>query len=88
MYHHALRNALIPVITVMGVQGGSLLGGTIIVEYVFNWPGISSLLIQGATRRDYPMVQGVVLTIAVLFLMLNLVVDLVNAYVDPRIRYA
>ena len=88
MYHHALRNALIPVITVMGVQGGSLLGGTIIVEYVFNWPGMSSLLIQGATRRDYPMVQGVVLTIAVLFLMLNLVVDLVNAYVDPRIRYA
>ena len=88
MYHHVLKNALIPVITVLGVQGGYLLGGTIVVEYVFNWPGMSSLLIQGATRRDYPMVQGVVLVIAVLFLVLNLIVDLLNAYVDPRIRYS
>jgi peptide/nickel transport system permease protein len=87
-YRHVLRNALIPIITIVGLESGVLLGGTIIVEYVFNWPGMSTLLIQGVSRRDYPMVQGVVLVIASLFLLLNLLVDVVNAYVDPRIRYS
>lgn len=87
LYHHALKNALIPVVTMIGVEGGSLLGGTIIVEYVYNWPGISTLLIQGVTTRDYPMVQAVVLVIAFLFLTLNLIVDIANGYLDPKIRY-
>lgn len=87
-YRHALRNAIIPVVTIIGVESGSLLGGTVIVEYVFNWPGMSTLLIQGASRRDYPMVQAVVLAVASLFLALNLVVDVINAYIDPRIHYS
>ena len=87
-YRHALRNAIIPVVTIIGVESGSLLGGTVIVEYVFNWPGMSTLLIQGASRRDYPMVQAVVLAVAGLFLVLNLVVDVINAYIDPRIHYS
>lgn len=87
-YRHALKNAIIPVITIIGVHSGSLLGGTVIVEYIFNWPGMSTLLIQGANRRDYPMVQGVVLVIASLFMLLNLLVDLLNAYIDPRIHYS
>jgi len=87
-YRHALKNALIPVITVVGLESGSLLGGTIVIEYIFNWPGISTLLMQGASLRDYPMVQAVVMVVAGLFLVLNLVVDLVNAYIDPRIHYS
>jgi peptide/nickel transport system permease protein len=85
---HALRNAMIPVVTIVGVESGSLLGGTVIVEYIFNWPGMSTYLIQGVSRRDYPMVQAVVLVVAGLFLLTNLLVDVINAYVDPRIRYA
>jgi peptide/nickel transport system permease protein len=86
--HHAFRNAIIPVVTIIGVESGSLLGGTVVVEYVFNWPGMSTLLIQGASRRDYPMVEAVVLVVATLFLVLNLCVDVINAYIDPRIHYA
>lgn len=87
-YRHALKNAIIPVVTIIGVESGSLLGGTVVVEYVFTWPGMSTMLIQGASRRDYPMVQAVVLVVAGLFLMLNLLVDILNAYIDPRIHYA
>jgi peptide/nickel transport system permease protein len=86
-YHHALKNAMIPVITVIGMASGSLLGGTIIIEYVFSWPGMSTLLIQSIDQRDYPMVQAVFLIVGILFLVINLVTDLINAYVDPRIRY-
>jgi peptide/nickel transport system permease protein len=87
LYRHALKNALIPVITIIGIESGTLLGGTIIVEYVFSWPGMSTLMIQGVNARDYPMVQAVFLIIGVLFLLINLITDLLNAAVDPRIRY-
>ncbi len=87
LYGHALRNALIPVLTIIGVQIGSSLGGTVLVELIFNWPGLSSYLVTGITQRDYPVVQAVVLVIATLFILLNLLTDLVYAVVDPRIRY-
>jgi peptide/nickel transport system permease protein len=86
-YHDALRNALIPVVTITGVQLGTLLGGTVAVEYVFGWPGLSTLLIQGVWHRNYPMVQGVVMLMSGGFIFINLIVDIINAYLDPRIRY-
>lgn len=85
--HHALRNALIPVVTLTGIEIGTLLGGTVVVEYVFSWPGLSTLLIQGVWRRDYPMVQAVVLLISGGFIFINLIVDITNGYLNPRIRY-
>ena len=87
LYGHALRNALIPVLTIIGIQIGSALGGTVLVELIFNWPGLSSYLVTGINQRDYPVVQAVVLVIAALFILLNLLTDLVYAVVDPRIRY-
>jgi peptide/nickel transport system permease protein len=87
VYSHALRNALIPVLTIIGVQIGSALGGTVLVELIFNWPGLSSYLVTGINQRDYPVVQAVVLLIAALFILLNLLTDLCYAVVDPRIRY-
>jgi len=88
MLRHALPNALIPVITVLGFQMGYLLGGTVIIEEIFALPGMGRLVLQAIFQRDYPVVQGVVLVIALLFVMTNLVVDLLYAWVDPRIRYA
>jgi len=85
---HALPNALIPVITVLGFQMGYLLGGTVIIEEIFALPGMGRLVLQAIFQRDYPVVQGVVLVIALLFVMTNLVVDLLYAWIDPRIRYA
>jgi len=82
---HVLRNALNPVVTVLGLQMGALLGGTVLVEYVFNWPGLSTPLLRAVEARDYPMVVGIVLTISVLFLLINLVVELLHAALDPRI---
>jgi peptide/nickel transport system permease protein len=87
VFRHGLKNALIPVVTLTGVEVGTLLGGTVIIEYVFTWPGISTLLITATNRRDYPMVQGVVLVTSFAFVLVNLLVDLLNAYLDPRIRY-
>lgn len=84
---HVLRNSLSPVVTVLGLQLGALLGGTVLVEFVFNWPGLSSLLVQAAAQRDYPLVQGIVLVISVLFVALNLLVDLAYSVLDPRVRY-
>lgn len=84
---HALRNALLSVITVMGIQFGVLLGGAVITETVFSWPGIGLLLIEAINARDYPLVQGCVLTIAVSYVIVNLITDLTYAVVDPRIRY-
>lgn len=86
--HHVLRNALMPVVTVIALHLGSLLGGTVLVEYVFNYPGLSGLLVQAVNARDYPMVQGIVLVISVLFVTLNLAVDLIYAVLDPRVRRA
>ena len=84
---HVLRNALIPVLTVMGLQLGFLLGGTIVVEQVFGLPGLGRLLLQGIYSRDLMVVQGAVITIAVTFALLNLLVDVLYAAVDPRITY-
>lgn len=83
---HVVRNALSPVVTVVGLQIGTLLGGTVLVEYVFNWPGLSSPLIKAVEGRDYPMVAGIVLTISGLFLLINLIMDLLYAVLDPRVR--
>src|SRR5699024_6568653 len=87
LFGHALRNALIPVVTVVGLQMGNLLGGMVLVEYIFNWPGISTYLITAINQRDFPVVQAVLLAIAVLFILLNLLTDLVYAVIDPRIQY-
>lgn len=84
---HMLKSAFIPVVTMIGIQMGALLGGTVIVEYIFNWPGLSTLLITSIQRRDYPVVQGIVLVIAALFILINLFVDLIYGWLDPRIRY-
>ena len=84
---HALRNALIPVITVVGFQAGYLLGGTVVIEEVFALPGMGRLALTAISQRDYPVVQGVVLVIALLFVLTNVVVDLLYAYVDPRVRF-
>lgn len=88
LVHHVVRNAIIPVLTVLALHMGTLLGGTVLVEYVFNWPGMSTPLLRAVEARDYPMVVGIVLTISVLFVTLNLVMDLVYAALDPRIRHA
>lgn len=88
LLRHALRNALIPVVTVTGLQMGYLLGGAVVVEEVFTLPGVGRLLLQGLTQRDYPLVQGAVLFVAVLFMLINLVTDLVYALLDPRVRYS
>ncbi len=85
---HVVRNALTPVVTVLGLHMGSLLGGTVLVEYVFNWPGVSSLLVRAVEQRDYPEVLGVVLVVSFLFILLNLAVDLMYALLDPRVRHA
>jgi peptide/nickel transport system permease protein len=85
---HVLRNALSPVATVVGLQMGTLLGGTVLVEYVFNWPGLSTPLLRAVDARDYPMVVGIVLTISILFLLINLVMDVLYAVLDPRVRAA
>ncbi len=86
-YRHALKNALIPVVTVIGLQVGFLLGGAVLTETVFSWPGLGSLLIRGIATRDFPLVQGCVLVIAATFVLVNLVVDLLYAYLDPKVRY-
>ena len=85
---HALRNALIPVITVVGLQFGSLLGGAVLTESVFGWPGMGLLLVESIFSRDYAMVQGIVLVFSSLFILVNLGVDLLYALIDPRIHYA
>lgn len=87
MLRHALPNALIPVITVLGFQMGYLLGGTVVIEEIFALPGMGRLVLQAIFQRDYPVVQGVVLVIALLFVLTNLIVDVLYAWIDPRIRY-
>lgn len=87
VFRHVLRNALIPVVTVVGLQFGSLLGGAILTETIFAWPGLGQVLISSMYSRDYPMVQGLVLIFAALFILVNLIVDILYAYIDPRIKY-
>ena len=84
---HALRNSLIPVVTIIGLQFGSVLTGTIITETIFAWPGVGRLLVQAIGFRDYPLVQGCILLIAVTYVAMNLLVDLTYGWLDPRIRY-
>ncbi len=84
---HALKNALIPVVTIMGLQMGALLTGSIITEMIFAWPGIGRLTIQAIYTRDYPLVQGCVLVIALSYVIVNLLTDLVYTFIDPRIHY-
>jgi peptide/nickel transport system permease protein len=84
---HALKNALVPIVTVIGVQAGYLLGGAVLTETVFAWPGVGTLMVQGILARDIPLVQGCVLVVALTFVLVNLFVDLLYAWLDPRIRY-
>jgi peptide/nickel transport system permease protein len=88
LLRHVLRNALIPVVTVFALHLGTLLGGTVLVEYVFNYPGLSGLLVEAVNARDYPEVQGVVLVISVLFVGLNFTIDVLYAVLDPRVQRA
>ena len=87
IFKHALRNALIPIITLIGMQIGSLLGGAVIVEQIFSLPGLGQMTLTGINQRDYPVVQGCVLFIAFVYVLVNLVTDLLYAYIDPRISY-
>jgi peptide/nickel transport system permease protein len=84
---HALRNALIPVITVVGLQFGTLLGGTVIIEQIFGLPGVGRYALEGINLRDYPVIQGAVLSIALAFVLVNLAIDTAYGFLDPRIRY-
>jgi peptide/nickel transport system permease protein len=84
---HALKNAMVPIVTVIGVQAGYLLGGAVLTETVFAWPGVGTLMVQGILARDIPLVQGCVLVVALTFVLVNLTVDLLYAFLDPRIRY-
>jgi peptide/nickel transport system permease protein len=86
VFKHALRNALIPVITIAGIQTGALLSGAIITETIFDWPGIGSLLVEAIHTRNYPLVQGCVLLVATIYVLVNLTTDLLYAWIDPRIR--
>ena len=84
---HALRNALIPVVTLVGILLAGMLGGAVVIETVFNIPGMGRLLVQSVTRRDFPVVQGAVMTVAAIEVLVMLLVDVLYVYVDPRIRY-
>jgi glutathione transport system permease protein len=84
---HALRNALIPIVTMMGLQFGFLLGGSIVVEVVFNWPGLGRLLVDAVDMRDYPVIQALVLLFSLEFILINLIVDVLYGLINPTIRY-
>ena len=87
VFKHTLRNALIPVVTMMGLQFGFLLGGSIVVETVFNWPGLGRLLVDAVNQRDYPVIQGLVLLFSTEFILINLLVDVLYGAINPSIRY-
>jgi len=87
IYRHALKNAMIPVTTVIGMTLGYLLGGSVIIETIFAWPGLGMLMVNAVMKRDYPLIQGIVLFFALMFTLTNLVIDLIYGFLDPRIRY-
>jgi peptide/nickel transport system permease protein len=87
LYRHALKNAFLPVITIIGLQTGALMGGAVLTETIFAWPGIGKWIYDSILGRDYPIVQGGTLLIAIIFVFFNLLVDLSYAYLDPRIHY-
>ena len=86
LVRHALRNALIPIITILGLQFGTLLAGTIVTETIFSWPGIGRLTVQAISSRDYPLLQGCILVIAFSYVLVNLLTDVLYAFIDPRVR--
>jgi peptide/nickel transport system permease protein len=86
IYKHALRNSLIPTITVIGLQLGSLIGGTVVIENIFSWPGLSTLMIQAVNHRDYPLIQGCVVVIASIYILINMIVDILYRVIDPKVR--
>jgi len=86
LFRHAFRNALIPIITILGLQFGTLLAGTIVTETIFSWPGIGRLTVQAISARDYPLLQGCILVIAVSYVLVNLLTDILYAVIDPRVR--
>jgi peptide/nickel transport system permease protein len=88
VYRHALRNAMIPVITVLGVQVGYLLSGVVVIEQVFAIPGLGRLIIGAVNERNYPLVQGIILVVTAVFVLINLLVDLAYAWIDPRVEYS
>jgi peptide/nickel transport system permease protein len=85
---HVLRNALLPFVTVVGLMMANFIGGTVVTEAVFTYPGLGRLLIQAIGTRDYPLIQGCILFILVVFVMINVMVDVLYAYIDPRIEYS
>jgi peptide/nickel transport system permease protein len=85
--HHALKNALIPVVTVIGIQMGYLLGGSVVIEKIFSLPGVGQLALQAITNRDYALMQGTVLFVASGFVIINLIVDIIYSFLNPKIRY-
>lgn len=86
IWGHALKNAMIPVITVIGGEIGGLLGGAVVTESIFSWPGVGRLAMNSISKRDYPMIQGITLTLCISYLLVNLLIDIIYAWVDPRIR--
>jgi ABC-type dipeptide/oligopeptide/nickel transport system permease component len=88
LFRHAFRNALIPVITILGLQFGTLLAGTIVTETIFSWPGIGRLTVQAISSRDYPLLQGCILVISISYVLVNLFTDLLYSFIDPRVRLA
>lgn len=86
VYRHVLKNAMLPILAVIGLQVGAAFSGSVIVEYVFNWPGVGRLLLQAIDSRDYPVIQGTVLLLSTLFVLVNLLTDLSYAYLNPRLR--
>jgi peptide/nickel transport system permease protein len=86
IYRHALRNALIPVVTVVGIQAGALLGGTVVVEQIFSWAGLGSLVVRAIVQRDYPLLQGLILFLTTFYVIVGLMVDIAYMYLDPRLR--
>jgi peptide/nickel transport system permease protein len=87
-YHHALRNAILPVVTVIGIEAAFLMGGLIVTETVFNIPGVARYLVTALTQRDYPIVQNLVMFIAIIVVLINFLVDMLYAVLDPRIKYS
>jgi peptide/nickel transport system permease protein len=87
LIRHGLRNALIPVVTIVGTQFAGLLGGAVIIEVIFSWPGMGRLAFNAIARRDYPVIMGTVLMFAVIFVISNLIIDVLYTFIDPRIRY-
>jgi ABC-type dipeptide/oligopeptide/nickel transport system permease component len=88
VYRHALRNTLIPIVTVLGLEMGSLLGGAVIIENVFAWPGVGRLVVQAVENRDFPVVVAGVLISAAIFTVINLIVDVLYTVINPAVRYA